>query len=882
MMPFQGMAAPNDIFILKKNQRIMPHLRFRIGYYTNPGEGLRLNYRVNNGEKCQLMLCPVEGGVWWGEFDVPAFARVRYDYCVCGADGQTLRAMRPYSLQVQAGGGGGICLCDQWMEREIAAPYRHSAFTECIFGGAGEKSSTVGDYVLRVYAVPPPSGCHWAVCGESERLGAWQPEAALPLRRTGTYEWTIALSREDFEAGTDYKYLLVTEGDTRPVVQWEEGHNRHLVKEYHLPGETVMQTDDPPRLALRGWKGAGVVIPVFSLRSRGSQGVGDFGDLAAFVRWAASVGMTTVQLLPINDTTSSGTWRDSYPYNGISVFALHPIYLDMRAWEAHPLFATYADRAMTLNVKAMLDYEATYRLKMEFLYELFQMEGRSVMGSADYTTFFGENQEWLVPYARYSYEKAQWLAELPKGSTDFYCFVQFLLHRQMLAAHDVARSLGVVLKGDIPIGVCGDSVPATVDRHLFHFDGQAGAPPDAFARHGQNWGFPTYNWDEMAKDGFRWWRKRLSHMARYFDAYRIDHVLGFFRIWEIPATQAYGILGRFRPALPLSDDEVAHAGFHLPAARYAVARLSENRLRELADGLTDGNMWDYFERAEEGDYVLREGFRTQRELLDKLPDSPLRTALLDATTEVLFIADPDTGGWHPRIGAQETALFRSLPGEAQQAFNGLHDNFFYFRHNDYWARRAMEKLPAIIDARPDDVEASMLPCAEDLGMVPASVKGVLDTLKVLSLEIQRMPKTYGVRFSNLTENPYLSVATIATHDMPPFRLWWHADRQQTQQFYTQALGNYGEAPEDATPEVCEQVVKMHLESPSMLCLIALQDYLAIDGELRNPHYEAEQINDPANAHQYWQYRMHLTIEDLAEATSFNEKLRGLVALTRKY
>ncbi len=860
----------------------MPHLRFRIEYYTNYGEKLCLNYRVNNGAECRLPLCPTASGAWWGEFDVPAFAGVRYAYSVCDEAGCEVRAMRPCSLQVQVGQEGGICLCDQWVEREIPAPYRHSAFTECIFGRGGEKEALSGDYILRTCAVPPPTGCHWAVCGASDRLGAWQPEAALPLRQTGTYEWSVALSREDFEAATEYKYLLITEAKSRPIVLWEEGHNRRLVKDYVIPGETVMQTDDTPRLMPEGWKGAGVVIPVFSLRSRGSQGVGDFGDLAAFVRWAASVGMSTVQLLPINDTTSSGTWRDSYPYNGISVFALHPIYMDLRAWEKSPLFAVYAERATTLNVKAMLDYEAVYRLKMEFLSELFRLEGRKVMGSADYTTFFGENKEWLEPYARYSCEKAQGLSDVPKGTADFYYFVQFLLHRQMLAAHDVARALGVILKGDIPIGVCGDSVPATVDRHLFHFNGQAGAPPDAFARHGQNWGFPTYNWDEMAKDGYRWWRRRLSHMARYFDAYRIDHVLGFFRIWEIPSTQAYGILGRFRPALPLSDEEIANAGFHLPAAHYAVARLSENRLRELADGLAEGNLWDFFERTEEGDYVLREGFRTQREQMERLPDSPLRNALLDAAAEVLFIADPDMGGWHPRIGAQDTALFRTLPGEAQQAFNGLHDNFFYFRHNDYWAQRAMEKLPAVIDARPDDVEASMLPCAEDLGMVPASVKGVLDTLQILSLEIQRMPKTYGVRFSNLNDNPYLSVATIATHDMPPFRLWWHADRQQTQQFYTQVLGCYGEAPEDATPEICEQVVKMHLASPSMLCLIALQDYLAIDGELRNPHYDAEQINDPANAFQYWQYRMHLTIEDLVEATSFNEKLRGLVALTRTY
>lgn len=173
----------------------------------------------------------------------------------------------------------------------------------------------------------------------------------------------------------------------------------------------------------------------------------------------------------------------------------------------------------------------------------------------------------------------------------------------------------------------------------------------------------------------------------------------------------------------------------------------------------------------------------------------------------------------------------------------------------------------------------MLPCAEDLGMVPASVKGVLEKLNILSLEIQRMPKTWGTRFADLKQNPYLSVATIATHDMPPLRLWWRESREQTQAFWSEALHHLGEAPVEATPEVCEEVVAAHLSCPSMLCLLAFQDYVAISPSLCSNSPEREQINVPANPNQYWRYRMHISIERLIQSTDFNEKLRGLIKMS---
>lgn len=274
-----------------------------------------------------------------------------------------------------------------------------------------------------------------------------------------------------------------------------------------------------------------------------------------------------------------------------------------------------------------------------------------------------------------------------------------------------------------------------------------------------------------------------------------------------------------------------------------------------------------------GYYVLKSQVATQKEVLKLELPEVLKKILLDIVADVLFIEDPEKKGfYHPRIAAQKTRAFAQLPTDQQQAFNRLHDDFFYNRHNHFWAEKAAKKLAVVTQY---DENETMLPCAEDLGMVPAGVKEVLNDLHILSLEIESMPKTFGQQFADLKCNPYCSVATIATHDMPPFRLWWQQDAERRQDYWTKILKREGKAPESADYETCEAVVRNFLAAPSMLCLIAFQDFLAMSN-LRNPIPEAEQINDPANSHHYWRYRMHLNIEDLFLASDFNEKLRALI------
>lgn len=898
----------------------MKPLFFRIPYHTEWGQSLWVKFSLDNEKPRHHQLQTTDGQVWTATVEVPSeTSLVRHSYYVADSEGHTVRTEPGTERSTSCAGSERLCLDDNWTERPLGQWLHSSAFTRCLMRPSDAPPPAPvppASVRLTLRAAPLPEGWEWRVCGSCPVLGEWDTERAAKLSRTGIYEWVLTLRAEDCPEGTTYKYIIAR-ADRADCVLWEEGANRPL-----SPGAWIspsgkrprknraVHTDSTPLLPHAPlWRGAGCVAPVFSLRSEGSFGIGDFGDLTLFIRWAAACSLSAVQVLPVNDTTRNGSWRDSYPYSAISVFALHPVYLDAREWPDSEAYRTFEAQGKALNALPEVDYEGAHRLKMAFARALYSEIGAQVEESDDYAAYREAQQGWLPAYCRFCscrdhYGTANF-REWPQEGADseaeytkseeasaacrFHAFLQYLLHRQMKHAHDEARRLRVILKGDIPIGISPDSVPAWADGRLFHFDGQAGAPPDDFAKRGQNWGFPTYAWNEMAKDGYAWWLRRLKHMKQYFDAYRIDHVLGFFRIWEIPSAQRDGLLGHFRPALPISEEEIRQYGFTASPARYAVPTLSEADWQNLNRQFGYPEMARYFEKSDDG-HALREEWRAQRRIEREVADSHLRDALLNTVTEVLFVADPDQPGrYHPRIAAQGTQRFKSLTGGEQEAFNRLHEDFFYHRHNEFWAEEALKKLPAITGNRdtaatafptPSADDESMLACAEDLGMVPASVKGVLERMQILSLEIERMPKAWGMRFAPPEANPYLSVATIATHDMPPLRLWWQQDRARAQAYWSEALHLLGDAPASATPEICERIVDRHLQSPSMLCLIGLQDLLSISPSLRSPHPEREQINDPANPNQYWRYRMHLTIEKLAAATDFGEKLRALVLKSR--
>lgn len=688
------------------------------------------------------------------------------------------------------------------------------------------------------------------VYGEDLFLNILEANGSQNSHAMSTRDGIIWACQLDVERAIDYYYTVTWQG-TEKRSEWVFCPHRFDPSEVSHPDVTTVQRDawkDAPE----NFRVAGTLIPVFSLRSRRSFGVGDFGDLRQMVDWVATTGQRLLQILPINDTTSSHTWGDSYPYSCISVFALHPQYVELGAL---PPLKNDSERRrfdslrQTLNALPQIDYEQVNAAKLEYLRLLFEQEGHDTLQSLAFKNFFADNERWLVPYAQYcmlrdthgTADFTHWPDHHFWDEADrealsnprtkvfkavaFHYYVQFILAQQLSAVHAYARTRGVILKGDIPIGVARYGCDVWQERRYFNLNGQAGAPPDDFALDGQNWGFPTYNWDEMLRDGCQWWERRFRAMARYFDAYRIDHVLGFFRIWEIPVPASSGLLGQFAPALALSRDEIFGYG------------ISADTLKDNTAPIIKGDA----------------------------------EAVAGMGTDYLFLRDhrnPEL--FHPRITGAKTKAYSRLSNHEQRAFDRLYEDFFYHRNNQFWYDEAMQKLPKLVRA------TRMLCCAEDLGMVPACVKWVMDELNILSLELESMPKEAWVRFGHVENNPRRSVATISSHDTPTLRMWWDEDNERTQDYYNNILHREGNAPHPLPGWLAREIIQHHLECPSMLCVIALQDWMATDEHLRLRDAKAERINIPANPHHYWRYRMHVNIEDLKNDKQFTESIREMV------
>ena len=807
-------------------------LIFNLEYQTTFGEELMLNVLREDSNAESHKMTTHDGLHWWCEISLTAKAGTYIDYFYTLVRGdQVMRTewiVEPHRLELVATKGARYTIYDHWLDIPEDSYLYSSAFTECVAARERRLSpATAFERTVRLKVRAPQLRANerLAVIGGGDALGNWEAKRAITMVEHECNEWVITLDADTLPRTFEFKFVALDDVvDVTPL--WENGMNRTIALPQMDKGDVVVYELPQANFPVYPWKGAGTVVPVFSLRSYGDYGVGDFGDLKMMIDWCDQTRQRVLQILPINDSTITHTWQDSYPYNAISIYALHPLYCDMRQLpaikdEAQKL--KYEALRQELNGLKQIDYERVMTAKTEYLHIVFDQVWASVQRSADFKKFFEQNQEWLVPYAAFCYYRDQYgtaeFQKWPKSATleatqksafkgkkdmQFWYYVQYQLDRQMSSVHEHARLHRVILKGDIPIGISRDGVEAWVEPKYFNLNGQAGAPPDAFSADGQNWGFPTYNWDEMLKDGCRWWVRRFRKMAQYFDAYRIDHVLGFFRIWEIPMPEKSGLMGQFSPALGLSREEIESYGVQF-----------------------------------RDDLFLVDHKRSDR--------------------------------WHPRIAVQYQEAYKQLDDDQKAHFNHLYNDYFYQRNNQFWYQEAMKKLPRLTQA------TRMLVCAEDLGMVPECVPWVMNELRILSLEIQSMPKESRYRFGRLSHNPYRSVCTISTHDMPTLRQWWDEDYERTQDYYgASTLHRSGDAPHPLPGWLAKDIVSRHLTSPSMLCLLSIQDWLAIDERLRLPDPNAERINIPANPRHYWRYRVHLNLEELMAAKDFNNEISTLI------
>ena len=746
------------------------------------------------------------------------------------------------------------------------------------------------------------------VLGSDPALGNWDNTRPLVLSDATYPTWQADLTLTHPDQLLTYKYGLWDAAEQR-VVMLETGDNRMLPP---TPATDTLRVlnDEGFRYAAGHWRGAGVAMPVFSLRSENGLGVGEFPDLKLLVDWAAKTAMNAVQILPINDTTATHTWVDSYPYAAISVFALHPQYLSLDgiAKLKDKKAAAELDKVrQELNTKDFVDYELVMNAKWKFLKLLYQQEKKKFLADPEFQHFKAEQHAWLMPYAAFSALRDrfgtadfhQWpepfraphnLDELTSEShPDFdelglHFFTQFHLDKQLRAAVQYGRERQVVLKGDLPIGIYRHSVDAWTQPELYHMDQQAGAPPDDFSTTGQNWRFPTYNWVRMAEDGYLWWKQRMGHLARYFDMLRIDHILGFFRIWEMPESSVEGLLGHFAPDLPLHRHEIERRLGWFDYGRLCEPYIRWHMLEQLFGDDKQAVFEEFLDAGAYGNYTFKSEVATQRHveeyIAQQLATQPERAAyyervregLYQLLNEVLFIP-AGNDYYHPRITLNKTYSYRELDGDEtrHRLYEDIYVDFFYKRHEEFWRGQGLVKLPAVRYA------TNMLIAGEDLGMVPASVPGVMKQLGILGLNIQRMPSNPQTEFGHPADAPYLSVVTPGSHDMSTLRGWWEEDRVRTQRFFETTLGHPRQlAPYYAEPWVIREILVQHLYSPAMWAIFPLQDLLGMDAHLRRPNPHDEQINVPSNPQHFWKYRLHLTLEELNDAVGLNEPLRHMV------
>ena len=893
-------------------------LFFYLQYDTIFGQDLRLNIMGETtakgdraSENTVYAMTTVDGKMWQCEIELEKAPKsINYFYSIdkWGKEERQEWQTVTHRLDMNVPNASEYKIYNRWTDIPYDSFLYSSAFTDCVNRRHHEAVPTIKyEKTLRLIVRAPQlrKGERLYVTGESLCLGNWHADRALKMVEHNYNEWMVDMNVDAFdEAETELKFIATTDnGD----VLWETGYNRTLAIPEMANGEVRVEEMDQAFFEICDRKLAGTLIPVFSLRTRGSFGVGDFGDLKMMIDWVAETHQKVLQVLPINDTTSTHTWTDSYPYSCISIFAIHPQFADLRQLPAvadKEKAAAFEALREELNQLPQIDYERVNNAKIEYLRVIFEQEGSEVLKSAGFKAFLKESAHWLVPYAQYCHlrdtygnvdfntwkghevwhekDRETLLNARTKEYKEvaFYYYVQYVLHVQMRAAHEYAMARGVILKGDIPIGVNRKGCDVWHEPHYFNLNLQAGAPPDSFSVNGQNWGFPTYNWARMLEDGCQWWLRRFQNMSKYFDAYRIDHVLGFFRIWATPTTCVHALQGQFSPSLAMTREEIESYGLHFQEKLFTTPFIARWVVDRVFGPHADAVVEKYLNHEHDDIFSLKPEYDTERKIeaafvgKDGADDVWVRDGLYALASDVLFVRDiNDSNKFHPRITAQLNFMYEALVDSDKEKFNRLYNNYYYRRNNNFWYNEAMKKLPVLVQA------TRMLVCAEDLGMVPDCVAWVMNELRILSLELQQMPKDPSVRFGELWKNPYRSVCTLSTHDMPTLRQWWDEDMERTQDYYNSQLYRSGAAPHPLPGWLAKEIVVNQLACPSMLCVLLLQDWFAIDEKLRFAATNAERINIPANPRHYWRYRMHLNIEDLIANKEYNDNIKELIRQT---
>lgn len=887
-------------------------IHFEINYYTQWGQNMALMGslpQLGGGDQSKAVFMNFQWREnWTYEVEVKSkeLFEFTYKYLIKEGNGlDTVEWGNDRIIKVNPADTDDLWLSDCWNAPSavenvfMTSPFQNVLFRDNYIPVAS-KAVKKYTHTLRVKAPTLKQGEALCVVGDVKALGAWDTSKAVLMSNDDTPWWSVKvdLSKEK-KNSANFKFAVYDIEDKR-FKYFENGADRTVTID-HQTGSKTIYSGSFAVLDNCGFHGAGVGIPVFSIRTRHSFGVGDFDDMKLLVDWASKVGLKLIQVLPLNDTIGTHTNADVLPYAAITAFAFSPLYLNLpkmgKLSSDNPLMKQYKELQEKYNAMPLVEFLDIVNYKLAYAKALYLEQKDKFIASAEFRKYYDDNSFWLDDYAAFcalrdiygtsdhskwqeyaSYTPAK-IAKLKKEHFDDMAvnyFIQYHLHLQLQDAVDYAHQHGIIIKGDIPIGVNRNSVDTWVNPELFNMDMAAGAPPDMFAIKGQNWELPTYNWEKMEETGFDWWKKRFLQMGRYFDTFRIDHILGFFRIWQISTDQIEGIMGYLNPSIPVHINEFGEHGVRFDYNRFCMPFITDSVLWEVfgdESAWVKANCIDVFDG-----WILRlkpicDTQAKVQEMYDRKQISEkVKWGLFDLISNVLFFEVKGSNGtqFYPRYGMQSVISFRYLDDDTKRRIEEIYVDYFFRRQDGHWRYSALRKLPAIKRS------TNMMICGEDLGMMADCVTSVMNDLAILSLEIQRAPKIDTIEFFHPADAKYLSVVTPSTHDMSTIRGWWEEKRDVTQRFYNQQLGHWGQAPYYAEWWICRDILVQHLYSPAMWAIFQIQDLFSIDPQLRRENPHDERINVPSNSQNSWRYRMHITMEDLIASEQYNTELRNYI------
>lgn len=658
----------------------------------------------------------------------------------------------------------------------------------------------------------------------------------------------------------------------------------------------------------------GTAVPLGALKTKHSCGSGEYPDLVPFAAFCKKAGLKLIQLLPVNDT---GT--ESSPYSALSAFALHPLYISIESLPEYQSVPVSIKKAVK-SLHAVHDdvprfhYRNLRRDKLAVLRQIYDVAGCTAAsdvrtpGTALYE--WASGNPWLPEYAvfmvlKQQFQEASWkswpekfrrmtAARIQTRWNDstlaadhlFYVWLQYRAYEQFKQAADAVAEKGILLKGDIPIMMNEDSADAWAHPEFFDDTLRAGSPPDGSNPSGQNWGFPVYRWDNLARKKYSWWKQRLVSAAQFYDAYRIDHVLGFFRIWATPERESTAMLGRTLPGIPVTRAELTDAGFdsdrirwlsqpHVPTREIEAVNNNDylgthGLLHKVMDRLGDEELW-LFKKEITGDRDILE----RRDIPDPVK---LRLSEFWRNRTLLEVAEDEfVPLWTYRDTTAWQSLFEEERERLEQIISGIHK-----RQELLWEKQARKLLGELTSA------TDMIACAEDLGANPESVPRVLGDLSILRLCVVRWCRDWGAPqqpFVPLDTYPENSVVTSSVHDSSTLRLWWLTEPDAGdfyQNFPPVGEGAGSVQPGVYTPETARYLLRTIAQTSGRFCVHPVQDFLALSSAYYAEDPAAERVNIPGSVTEFnWTYRLPVPVETLSADKALTAAIADIVAVHKK-